>query len=160
MAEENHDKLIFNLALLAAGYFFIAKPILEKVGLKKDPDVLATENRNKQLLNDYVNDALKKQNPTKSEEEWKIIADQIYQDLHYSALDDKKADAGYQVARVKNDADMALLIKWFAKRREYWFGVPVGSLMSLQEFITSNLSNSSIATINDNYARKGIKFRF
>ena len=48
----------------------------------------------------------KTQTPTKSKGEWQIIANQIYEDLRYSAIDDDKKDAQYQVSRVKNDADI------------------------------------------------------
>ena len=97
---------------------------------------------------------------TKSKAEWDQIADTIYNDLRFSAISDDKADAGYQVARVKNDADMIYLIKTFGKRQEYLFGLPSGSPMGLTEFITSNLSREKINIINSNYASKGIKFKF
>jgi hypothetical protein len=45
-------------------------------------------------------------------------------------------------------------------RQESFFGINTGGLQNLPQFIIGNLSNSDIAKINDNYARKGIKFRF
>jgi hypothetical protein len=103
---------------------------------------------------------LKTQSPTKSIGEWQIIADQIYNDLKFSGIADNKSDAGYQVARVQNDADIATLIQVFGMRQESFFGINTGGLQNLPQFIISNLAKSEIAKINDNYARKNIKFRY
>lgn len=149
-------KTIFYIGGAIAAYFLILKPILEKLGLQKTIE----EKQQEQNISDYVADVLKKQNPTKSKGEWQIIANQIYEDLRYSAIDDNKKDAQYQVSRVKNDADVATLIQVFGNRQEYAFGLPVGSLKDLQQFIKSNLSTNQIMAINLNYSRKGIKYRF
>jgi len=158
--DKQTEKLLITGGVIALFYFAIINPILKKVGFKKTAEELATEEKNKALINKQVETSKKAAAPTKSDAEWKTIADQIYEDLRYSAISDKKDDAGYQVARVKNDTDFWLLFKYFAKRREYLFGIPSGSLMNLQQFIVSNLSKDAIAKINDNYRRKNIKFRF
>jgi ankyrin repeat protein len=54
------------------------------------------------------------------------------------------------------DSDQSVI----GKRQEYFFGIPSGSEMSLNEFITSNLSRDNINLINDNYKRKGMAFKF
>lgn len=118
------------------------------------------EQSQQQNISDYVNQSLAKQTPTKSKGEWQLIADNIYNDLKFSGIADNKSDAGYQVARVQNDADIATLIQVFGLRQESFFGINTGGLQNLPQFIIGNLSKSAIATINDNYARKGIKFRF
>jgi hypothetical protein len=159
MDKETKNILLFGGAI-AVVYFGVIKPILEGVGLKKTSEQKETEKINKELINEQVKQATIVEKPTKSVAEWKIIADQIYENLRYSAVDDNKEDAGYQVARVKNNADFWTLFQQFKKRREYLFGIPSGSLMNLQQFINSNLSKEKIAKINDNYKRKGIKFRF
>lgn len=141
-------------------YFLIVKPILVKLGVLKSAAEIKQERINTSNVDAYIADALKKQTPTKSVGEWTIIADKIYEDLKFSGVSDDKKDAGYQVARVQNDADVATLYKAFGKRQEYYFGVPYGGLRDLMAFITSNLSSDAIATINDNYRRKNIKFRF
>ena len=158
--DKQTEKLLITGGVIAVVYFGIVNPILKKTGLKKTAEELATEEKNKALINKQVENVLKVQKPTKTEAEWKIIADQIYEDLRYTALHDNKADAGYQVTRVKNDADFWLLFKQFKKRREYVLIFPSGDLMNLQQFIVSNLSKDAIAKINDNYKRKNIKFRF
>jgi len=97
---------------------------------------------------------------TKTDAEWQQIANTIYEDLKYSALDDNKDDAGYQVARVKNDTDMFILIEKFGRRQEYAFGLPIGAEKSLPEFIVSNFNRDKIDAINGNFSRKGMKYRF
>jgi hypothetical protein len=154
------EKLLITGGIIAVAYFGIINPLLKKIGLKKGKEEKETEEKNKQLLNEQVKTVLKTQKPTKSVEEWKVIADQIYNDLRYTALNDNKADAGYQVTRVKNEADFWILFQQFKKRREYILFLPSGDLMNLQQFIVSNLSKEAIAKINDNYRRKEIKFRF
>lgn len=141
-------------------YFLIVKPVLVKLGILKSAAEIAQENVNAENVDTYVANTLKVQSPTKSVGEWTIIANQLYEDLKYSSLSDNKADAGYQVTRVKNDADFATLYKAFGKRQEYYFGVPYGGLRDLIAFIKSNLDSDAITTINNNYASKKIKFRF
>lgn len=160
MADNNNNQLLNTLVIIGAGYFLIAKPILEGFGLKKTAEELETERKNAEAITAMVAAEKKKQKATKTDQEWLIIANQIYADLRYSAISDNKADAGRQVARVQNDTDFAVLFQQFKQRREYLFGIPSGALMNLTQFITSNLSKSAIATINANYARKKIKYRF
>jgi hypothetical protein len=155
------NKTLLYVGGAVAAYFFILRPVLTKLGVFKSKEEKETEERKElQLQQQLQQVAASGQKLTKTVQEWQIIADAIYNDLRYSAVSDNKADAGYQVARVKNEADFWQLYKLFGKRREYLFGIPSGSLMDLQQFITSNLSKSAIATINDNYKRKNIKFRF
>lgn len=151
--------IIYGLALVII-YIAVIRPIFIKLGLAKDPLRAATEERKAEQLEEQIKESVKNQRPTKSNQEWQVIADKIYQDLRFSAVDDNKEDAGYQVSRVQNDADFWTLFKLFGRRQEYLFGIPSGGLMNLPEFIGSNLSREKIAKINDNYSRKGIKFRF
>jgi len=135
-------------------YFFVLKPIFEKLGITKTKEEIDRDKAKEKFL---LNTGEK---PTKSEGEWAIIADQIHEDLRYTALDDDKADAAYQAARVKNNADLKLLYKNFGKRQEYFFGVPSGSEKDLQQFLRSNLSDSQIQIINQNYRNKNISFQY
>lgn len=158
------DKTTRNSILIiggvAAGYFLVLKPLLVKLGLQKSAEEKELERQEAAATASYVRETLRKQKPTKTAGEWALIAGQIYEDLKYSAIDDNKSDAAFQVSRVKNDADVATLIQQFGKRQEYFFGLAVGDLKTLPQFITSNLSRSQIAAVNDNYRRKNIKFSF
>jgi hypothetical protein len=155
MTEQNKKYLYYGLAAVAA-YLFVLKPILNNFGLEKSQ----TEKEAEAAITKYLNSQIATGAATKTPGEWAIIANQIYSDLRYSAVSDNKADATFQIARAKNGADVAMLIKEFGKRREYLFGIPAGAEMDLQQFVTSNLSMSQILSINDNYKRKGIKYSF
>jgi len=155
MTKQNEKYLFYAIGAIA-GYFFVLKPILKKFGLEKSE----IEKESETAINKYLSNQIAKGSSTKTPGEWAIIANQIYDDLRYSAISDNKADATYQIARAKNATDVALLIKSFGKRREYLFGIPAGAEMDLQQFVRSNLSNTQIASINDNYKRKGIKYQF
>jgi hypothetical protein len=158
--DKQTQKLLLYTAIGGGAYFLILKPILIKLGILKSSLELEQEQSQKQNIDSYITNSLKTQSPTKSIGEWQIIADQIYNDLKFSGIADNKSDAGYQVARVQNDADIATLIQVFGMRQESFFGINTGGLQNLPQFIISNLAKSEIAKINDNYARKNIKFRY
>jgi hypothetical protein len=159
MKKDEQKILLYGLGALAI-YIIILRPILIKFGLQKDPLREQTEERKKQQIDAQIEISSKEEKPTKTIQQWQVIADAIYNDLRYSSLDDNKEDAGYQVTRVQNDADFWTLFKVFGKRQEYFFGINAGSLKDLQQFITSNLKQSKIDAINKNYASKKMKFRF
>lgn len=159
MKMSNEDKkLLLYVGAAAAGYFLILKPFLEKLGIVKSKDEKEEEKKQTDSQNDY----LKNSNGglTKSLSEWQIIANTIYEDLRYSSIDDNKADAGYQVARVQTEKDLAALIKAFGFKQEYFFGLPTGGKKDLPAFIRTNLSKSAIDKINWNYRSKNIKFQY
>jgi hypothetical protein len=139
--------------------FMVLNKILMALGLSKGANQQAVDNARDAALAKALADAQKKQASTKTDAEWSAIADTIYTDLRYSSLDDNKADAGYQLSRVKNDTDVFKLISFFGTRTEYLFGLPTME-GGLPEFVRSNLSTGDIDIINDNYRRKGISFRW
>jgi hypothetical protein len=162
---ETNKKLLTNtiiaVILVVAANKIVIKPLLQFLGIRKSDEEIAKEKSDAENLSEIE----KNLNAmgvglTKSKAEWDQIADTIYNSLRFSALADDKDVAGYQVARVKNDADIIYLIKTFGKRQEYLFGLPSGSPQGLTEFINSNLSSSAINQINSNYASKGMKFKF
>ena len=158
---QDNKKLLTGLGIAIAAYLLVLKPIFKALGLQKTPEELAKSKSDAANIADIQKTLSSKGiTLTKSKAEWDIIADTIYNDLKYSALADNKADAGYQVARVQNDADILYLIQSFGSRQENLFGVSSGSPMTLPEFITSNLTQTNINLINDNYTRKGMKFKF
>jgi hypothetical protein len=133
---------------------------LVKFGIIKSPSIRRQELEQTQNIEDYLNQSISRQTPTKSKGEWQIIANNIYNDLSKSSIADNKSDAGYQVSRVQNDADFSLLYDTFGKRQEYYFGIPTGGLQDLVQFIVGNLDRSEINKINNNFSTKRIKFRF
>jgi hypothetical protein len=160
ISQEN-KKLLTTAGIVVAAYLIVIKPLFQSLGITKTDAEIAKEKSDAANISDIEKNLnARGLSLSKSKAEWDAIADTIYNDLRYSALDDNKSDAGYQVARVKNDADIIYLIKTFGKRQEYFFGLPSGSPMSLSEFITSNLDRENINLINDNYSRKGMNFKF
>jgi len=158
---QDNKKLLTTAGIVVAAYLIVIRPLFQSLGITKTDAEIAKEKSDAANINDIEKNLNARGiDLTKSKAEWDQIADTIYNDLRFSALADNKADAGYQVSRVKNDADMIYLIKTFGKRQEYLFGIPSGSPMGLTEFITSNLDRSNIDLINDNYSRKGMKFKF
>jgi hypothetical protein len=161
MAKTNPNQKILIYAIgVGAGYLLIVRPLLVKLGIVKSSAEIQQEIYQSGNVQDYINTAVAKQTPTKSKGEWQIVADQLYYDLKFASPSDDKADAGYQISRVQNDADFALLYDTFGKRQEYYFGIPAGGLQDLVQMVTSNLDRAALNKINDNYLRKGIKFRF
>ena len=154
---KKEDKnLLLTGGLIIAGYFLVIRPLLQSLGLQKTE----REKEKETDVNKEIRDQQRKERQTKTDAEWRVIADNIYQSLRFSAIDDDKANAGYQVARVQNNVDFWLLYKFFGNRQEYAFGLPVGGKQDLASFIRGNLSKSAIAQINNNYRSKGIKFQY
>jgi hypothetical protein len=158
---QDNKKLLTTAGIVVAVYLIVIRPLFQSLGITKTDAEIAKEKSDAANINDIEKNLNARGiDLTKSKAEWDQIADTIYNDLRFSALADNKSDAGYQVSRVKNDADIIYLIKTFGKRQEYLFGLPSGSPMGLSEFITSNLDRTNIDLINDNYSRKGMKFKF
>jgi len=99
---ESDKKLAVNTALYIGGaygaYYFIIKPLLEKVGLKKTEAEEAQEKLQKAGREKFIVDTIKKPDTkqaakgkqTRPEGQFAIWADQIYEYLKYTKLDDKK----------------------------------------------------------------------
>lgn len=151
-------KYILFAGLLVAVYFIVKNTI------KNLPNLLTSTTDSKAQTNNldsFAKQQSKVQKQTKTDSEWKIIADTIYQDLRYSSLSDNKAHAGVQICRVKNDTDVAVLIKQFGVRSEIYVGIfSNGDDKTLPEFVIQNFTMAEISKINDNYKRKGIKFQY
>lgn len=143
------------------GYNLFLKPILDKLDFyKKEEEKKAEEALNK-TKRDEINTAITQQTqaghpPTKTEAEWRSIANVIYEDLkgRFDYMDNK-SDAIYQVCRVKNDADFWTLYKAFGKRQETVFGYGLKTQpLDLKQFLNANLSRQQLNIINGNYQRK------
>jgi hypothetical protein len=153
------QKLLIYAAVIGGGYFFVLKPLLIKLGIVQDPALALQDAAQSQNVSDYVTSAVASQKPTKSRGEWQLIADNLYTDLSQIVMNNR-SDAVYQLARPKNDADVALLIDTFGQRQQNWFGFSAGGTQTLPAFVAQNLTSSDLDVVNNNYQRKGIKFRF
>ena len=158
--DKQNKKLVINVGIAVIAYFGVVKPILQKLGVMKTKEEKAKENARQKAIDDEKKAVAKSgQSPTKSDAEWIAIVEQIYQDIRYSAIDDNKADAAYQLQRAKNNADVILMVDLFGMRREYWFGIPAGDEKDLFSMVRYNLSSTQINTVNNNWQRKNIKYR-
>lgn len=162
---ESDKKLALNASLYIGGataaYFLVLKPLLEKIGLKKTKDEEIQEKLIKTGRSKFIDDAVKTKKPTRPEGQYAVWADQLYEYLKYTKLDDKK-DLAFELLfkYFHNDSDIALLTKYFGKRQEYAFGIPVGNPKNLSEFVTTNLSRDQINRLNNAYGKSRMKFRF
>lgn len=160
----NENKILAQKTLtyaigVGAGYFLIVKPLLTKFGILKSADILAQEEKQSKNLESFL--TYNPTNLTKTIGEWQLIANTIYSDLKDLAIMDNVNDGLYQLTRVKNDDDVKALISSFGKRQATAFGQSYGTYYDLPAFLkNSNLSNGEIESINSNYNRKNIKFRF
>jgi hypothetical protein len=162
---DTDKKLALTGALYIGGafgaYYFVLKPILEKLGLKKTAEEEQQEGLQKQGRTKFIKDAITKTKPTRPEGQFAVWADQVYEYLKYSKLDDRK-DLAFELLYkyFHTDGDIALIIKYFGKRQEYAFGIPIGSPKNLSEFVATNLSKEQINRLNNAYAKSKMKFRF
>ncbi|MBS1773917.1 MAG: hypothetical protein JST82_13750 [Bacteroidetes bacterium] len=171
---EIQQQLISNLPmiLLAGGAIYLTSKVINGAGqtadeiaqalqLKKSDVQVKSEKQAQEAIDRYVNEVQQKQKPTRPDGFWAQLAERIYRDTQYSAVGDAHEDARFCMTYVGNDADFALLYKYYGKRQETWFGVfPDGGPKDLTQAISSNLNKAQKRSINDNYARKGIAIRF
>lgn len=159
--DKNTKDLIIYAGVAGVIYFFVAKPLLEKFGVIKSAEQVKQEDVTNKGRETFINDSLKVQKPTKPEGQFAILADQLYEYLKYSAISDEKSKAWELLyVNLNNDADAALLLKYFGKRQEYNLGFPVGGLKNLSEFVTTNLNKQYIDNLNQRYLKSKMKFRF
>lgn len=168
------EQLVNNLPmlLLAGGAIFIVSKILKSAGqtadsmaqalqLKKSDVQVKSEQQSQAAIERYVDDVSKKVKPTRPDGFWAQLAERIYRDTRYSAPGDNHEDARFCMTYCYNDADFAMLYKYYGRRQETWFGViPDGDPKDLTQAISSNLNSAQKKLINTNYAQKGISIRF
>lgn len=158
--DKNTKDLIIYAGTGLALYFAVLRPLLQKLGIQKTSEEIEQAKTIKQGRTKFISDALKKQRSTRPEGQFAVFADQLYEYLKRSAIsDDKTAAFNLLMVYIQNDADAALLSKYFGQRPEFAFGLPVGK-KNLSEFVVSNLSKDAIARINQAYAKSKMTFRF
>ncbi len=160
------------MLLLAGGAIFLVSKILKGAGqtadniaqalqLKKSDEQVRSEQQSQAAIEKYVSEVQQKQKPTRPDGFWAQLAERIYRDTRYSAAGDNHEDARFCMTYCYNDADFALLYKYYGKRQETWFGLmPDGDPKDLTMAISSNLNAAQKKSINTNYAQKGISIRF
>ena len=111
-------------------------------------------------LDKGIDDASAQNPPIKTDAELAVIADTLYNDLHYYfTSDDNPADVLAQFERINNLAELLKLIKLFGTRSMYVFGVPKGSF-TLQQMVHETMTGDQVNLINSYFANAGIDFQF
>jgi hypothetical protein len=160
MDKETKSFILYAGGAIAA-YFLVIQPLLQKLGLQATPAEKKQAETIEKGKTQFIETALKKNKPTRPEGNFALLADQLYEFIKYSAIDDDKKKALellYQY--IHNDADIALLYKYFGQRQEYAFGIPTGKKKNLSEFVATNLNKSSLDFLNAGYAKNKMIFRF
>lgn len=150
--------------LITVGAGIVFYKVGQKFGLfpdaterKQKADALAREKIAQQSINSICS-----LNPTtKTEAEWTEICDTLEHDLDYAGyLQSYRDDTVYQCCRAKNDCDVQKIIFYFGHRALRSPILIKSGDYTLTQAVHERLNSSDIATINNNYANKGIQFRF
>lgn len=127
------------------------------------------ERKNRQLFNDvgkeinnYQNAGLK---ASFVDSQYETFANTIYNSMRFASGDDY-ATVELTMKRMKNNLDVAKLIKAFGKRQDYFFGIPTGDPMDLFTYIQKELGNEylgltnyRVRNINSDWSKKGITYQ-
>jgi hypothetical protein len=166
------EKVNINLLIyagLAVGGYFAITNILKNLGFIKSDEQKAAEKLAAEGRQKFIDEVQKKPDPkqtgggkpTKQEGVYAIMANQLYEYLKYSAIDDnKKAALELLYTRIQNDADIAKMIKYFGLRQEFAFGLPIGKPKDFNQFVTSNLNKAQLQYLNQGYKNSKMTFRF
>lgn len=127
------------------------------------------EKQNKQLQKDIANEIKNAQAAGQvqsfEDSQYMTLANTCYEGMRY-AVGDNYGAVEASLKKMKNNLDVALLIKAFGLRQNYFFGVPSGNPMDLFTFVQSELGNDyggitgyRVASINADWASKGITYK-
>lgn len=138
-----------------------ADEIAKALQLKKSDVQIQSEKQAQDAIKKYIEQAVITQKPSKPDGVWSMLAERIYKATQYSRISDNTREAQACMVSCMNNADFALLYKYYGKRQETWVGfIPDGEPKDLIQCITSNLSSLERQQINEVYARRKIGIRF
>lgn len=127
------------------------------------------ERKNRQLFNDVAKEINNYQNAGLKasfvDSQYETFANTIYNSMRFASGDDY-ATVELTMKRMKNNLDVAKLIKAFGKRQDYFFGIPTGDPMDLFTYIQKELGNEylgltnyRVRNINSDWSKKGITYQ-
>jgi hypothetical protein len=103
--------------------------------------------------------------PSYQDSNYTTFANTIYDSIRYCAGDDY-GNAELTMKKMKNDLDVAKLIKAYGIRQRYCFGLPAGSKLDLFSTINAELgqewfglTNYRVRNINEDWKAKGITYQ-
>lgn len=127
----------------------------------------AQEQSNQQIANQSAKELAEYLKNTKLSypiSQYDAMANQIYEGTKYG-IGDNYPMVSKTLRMMKNNADVAKLIQAYGARQNYVFGIPVGEKKDLFTNVRSELGSNfgffsgHITDINDDWAKKGIKYK-
>lgn len=145
--------------------------VLFMVGKRVYKSVFPSESdkRNRQLFNDVGKEIVKYQNSGQlasfPDSQFETFANTIYNSMRFAAGDDYDT-VELTMKKMKNNLDVAKLLKAFGKRQDYFFGIPTGDPMDLFTYVQKELGNDfagltnyRVRNINADWKKKGITYQ-
>jgi hypothetical protein len=127
------------------------------------------QRKNRELEKNIDNEISKMQSNGKkasfSDSNYNTFANTIYNSMRFAVGDDY-GTVESTLKRMKNDLDVAKLIKAFGLKQDYFFGLPTGDKMDLFTYIQKELGNEyggltnyRVKRINEDWSKKGISYQ-
>jgi hypothetical protein len=145
----------------AAALFFVGKKLYTIVFPSEAAKRNAELGRN---INSEISNLQKIQVASYPDSVYDTLANTIYNSMRFAVGDDYGAVQD-SLKKMKNDLDVAKLIKAFGSRQDYAFGIPVGDKMDLLTYVKKELGNEwggltayRVNNINKDWAAKKIKY--
>jgi hypothetical protein len=145
----------------AAALFFVGKKLYTIVFPSEAAKRNAELGRN---INSEISNLQKSQVASYPDSVYDTLANTIYNSMRFAVGDDYGAVQD-SLKKMKNDLDVAKLIKAFGSRQDYAFGIPVGDKMDLLTYVKKELGNEwggltayRVTDINKDWAAKKIKY--
>ena len=103
--------------------------------------------------------------PSFADSNYNTFANTIYNSMRFAAGDDYTT-VEKTLKSMKNDLDVAKLVKAFGQRQDYFFGIPAGDKMDLFTYVQKELVNEwgvltayRVRSINADWQKKGINYQ-
>jgi hypothetical protein len=144
-----------------AALFFVGKKLYTIVFPSEEAKRNAELGRN---INSEISNLQKFQKASYPDSTYDTLANTIYNSMRFAIGDDYGAVQD-SLKKMKNDLDVAKLIRAFGSRQDYAFGIPVGGKMDLLTYVKKELGNEyggltayRVTDINKDWAAKKIKY--
>lgn len=145
----------------AVALFFVGKKLYGIVFPSAEAKRNAELNRN---IDTEIARLQKIHKPSFPDSSYNTLANTIYNSMRFAVGDDYGAVQD-SLKKMKNDLDVAKLIKAFGTRQDYAFGIPVGDKMDLLTYVKKELGNEyfgltsyRVTNINKDWAAKKITY--
>jgi len=156
--------IILIMGGLAIAYFGVVNPLLKFTGVKKSEKDKEKDKEDKEKdkvkqgdVSDIIKTGIK---PTYNSTNYVEFADIIWNKRKYNLAFDNDEQAAVDILKkMRNDLDVALLLKAYGLRRDYFFGIETGQAMGLFTAVREKVPASLIEQVNTEWAKRGITYR-